>query len=229
MPDPKVLINLAKQRMVSPGLKTAGLLRGPKFIDTILQPIPVPSPPSPPPPTPAPPPVAAPPAPAVNGQQSTNPFLHLPFPSPGDRIRAQDFQTLSQCLQLIYEISVLTGTLIGTSFGDAKLVLASERFGVDKVMSVFGTELASPQDATFDDRRVVQVNPIEYGERRVSVIVTEAVETRRFVPNLLNLSYKEASERLRMMVGDVSYSGAPLASSQLVGLSLGQAKDQMIK
>lgn len=226
MADAKILMNLRNLPKIETAgtLKTSGLLRASRMAGAFVNPRP-PDQPPPPPVAAAPPPAPA--TPPADAQPLTNPFLQLPFPSPGDRIRAQDFQTLSQCLQLIHEISVLSGALVGSSFGDAKLALASQRFSVDKAMSVFGAELPSPQDGSLDERKVIQVAPIELGERRVAVILTEAVETRRFVPNLLGLSHKEATERLKAMVGDIGFSGAPVAASSLVGLTLGQSKDQI--
>jgi hypothetical protein len=54
--------------------------------------------------------------------------------------------------------------------------------------------------------------------------LTEAVETRRFAPNLLGLSYREASERLRSTLGDITYPVSSMPANQLVGLTLAEAK-----
>src|SRR5688572_32841643 len=55
-------------------------------------------------PQPAPPPVVQPiPPPAVPPAPAENSFANLPFPSPGDRIKAEDFKRLSQSLMLIHD------------------------------------------------------------------------------------------------------------------------------
>lgn len=187
---------------------------------TLPQPAPPPAPTQPgvPPPTPSRPLPAVPVAPA------NNPFKDLPFPSPGDRIRADDFKQLSQSLKVIHEASLLSGALFGRSFGEAKQVLAAQQYAVSRVMSVFGSEIDSLSDTTLDARKVVQVVPVELGERGVAVVVTEAVETRRFAPNLLGLSYREAAERLQAMLGDLTFPSAPMTVSQLVGLTLAEAR-----
>jgi hypothetical protein len=85
-------------------------------------------------------------------------------------------------------------------------------------------ELDNLGDASFDGRKVIQVLPVTLGERQLSVVVTEAVDTRRFVPNLLGLTYQEAQERLRALVGDVAQTGAPPMAPQLIGGTLDQAQ-----
>jgi hypothetical protein len=158
-----------------------------------------------------------------------NPFQELPFPSPGDRIKADDFKKLSQGLQMIYDAYALSSALFGRTFGEAKLALASQQYFVRRVMSVFGTEIGDPADASLDNRKVIQVLPMLLGERHVMVILTEAVETRRFAPNLLGLSYREASERLRAVLGEITFPTTPMSASQLVGLTLTEAKAVLAK
>lgn len=175
--------------------------------------------PAPPPPVvqPLPPPVV-PPAPAENT------FASLPFPSPGDRIKAEDFKRISQSLMLIHDALMLSASLLGRTFGEAKQALVSQQYEIQRVMSVFGNELAQLGDASLDSRKVIQVVPLELGTKGVAVVLTEAVETRRSVPNLMNLTYREASERLHGVLGDVSVPSSPMTAQQLVGLSLDQAK-----
>jgi len=186
-----------------------------------------PAPPTVKPPEPAQP--AAPPSPSlppavVPAAPGSNPLKDLPFPAPGDRIKADDFKKLSQSLRIIYEAYLLSGSLFGRSFAEAKLALASQQYQVSRVMSVFGSEIESPNDASLDARKVIQVVPLELGERSVAVILTEAVETRRFTPNLMGLTYREASERLQAMLGDLTFPSTTMTASQLVGLSLAEAK-----
>src|SRR5688500_6174706 len=176
-------------------------------------------------PQPAPPPVVQPiPPPAVPPAPAENSFANLPFPSPGDRIKAEDFKRLSQSLMLIHDALLLSASLLGRTFGEAKQALVSQQYEIQQVMSVFGNELAELGDASLDSRTVIQVVPLELGTNGVAVVLTEAVETRRSVPNLMNLTYREASERLQGVLGDVSVPSNPMTASQLVGLSLDQAK-----
>jgi hypothetical protein len=179
--------------------------------------------PTPPAPAPAPPVVTAPP-PVVPLAPSTNPFDSLPMPSPGDRIKADDFKKLSQSLLLIRDAWQLSASLMGREFGEAKQALVSQQYLIASVMSVFGHEIADENDPSLDSRKVIQVVPLELGEKNVAVVVTEAVETRRTVPNLLNLTYAEASERLEGVMGDITVPSDGMSASQLVGLSLAQAK-----
>jgi hypothetical protein len=169
-----------------------------------------------------------PPAPLPTAPAS-NPFQDLPFPSPGDRIKADDFKKLSQSLKILYEMFLLSGTLFGHSFKEARLVLIAQQYEIYKVLTVFGTEIENLNDTSLDNRKVLQVMPVIPGERRVIVILTEAVETRRFAPNLLGLTYREASERLRGILGDITFPATPMNVSQLVGLSLTEAKQILSK
>ncbi|HEY8227041.1 MAG TPA: hypothetical protein VIG25_17325 [Pyrinomonadaceae bacterium] len=184
-----------------------------------------PQPLPPPVPAPAPPVVPQPlPPPEVPPAPTDNPFSTLPFPSPGDRIKAEDFKRLSQSLMVIHDSLLLSASLLGRTFGEAKQALTSQQYQIQRVMSVFGNELAELGDPSLDSRKVIQVVPLELGTKGVAVVLTEAVETRRSVPNLLNLNYQEASERLHGVLGDVSVPSNPMTASQLVGLSLEQAK-----
>ncbi len=181
----------------------------------------LPTSPLPAPPRPAPQPGAppvVPPAPAENS------FANLPFPSPGDRIKADDFKRISQSLMLIHDAWMLSASLLGRTFAEAKQALVSQQYEIQRVMSVFGNEVAQLDDASLDGRKVIQVIPLELGTKGVAVVLTEAVETRRTVPNLMNLTYSEASERLQGILGDVSVPSNPMTTQQLVGLSLDQAK-----
>ena len=192
------------------------LIARPDLIPRPLPPQPLPMPPVP---IPQPiPPAVVPPAPAENT------FADLPFPSPGDRIKAEDFKRLSQSLMLIHDALMLSASLLGRTFAEAKQALVSQQYEIQRVMSVFGNELAQLGDASLDGRKVIQVIPLELGTKGVAVVLTEAVETRRSVPNLMNLTYREASERLHGILGDVSVPSNPMTAQQLVGLSLDQAK-----
>jgi hypothetical protein len=186
--------------------------------------IPLPTPPvATPPATPV---VTAPPPapPVVPEAPSDNPFDSLPFVSPGDRIKADDFNKLSQSLILIRDAWQLSTSLMGHEFGESKLALLSQQYVIASVMSVFGHEIADVDDPSLDSRKVIQVVPLELGEKNVAVVVTEAVETRRTVPNLLNLTQAEAAERLEGVMGDITIPSDSIRAPQLVGLTLEQAK-----
>src|SRR5262245_61202949 len=70
-----------------------------------------------------------------------NPFATLPFPSAGDRIKADDFKTLSQSLKLISDVTTFSSSLFGVSLGQARIVIAAEQYQIERIMTVFGTEL----------------------------------------------------------------------------------------
>ena len=182
-----------------------------------------------PPATPLPPPagpVFVPPE--VPAAPAKNPFNSLPFRSPGDRIKSDDFNALSQSLKTVYDMSVLSGALFGVSFAEAKLILASQQYEIERVMTVFGAEIDNLGDTSLDNRKVVQIVMV-LGERRVRVVVTEAVETRRFAPNLLGLTYRDGSERLQAMLGEITFPTTPINASQLIGLSLKEASQKVSK
>src|SRR5687768_17602919 len=92
-----------------------------------------------------------------------NPFSSLPFPSPGERIKADDFKKLSQALRIVADMTALSGTLFGRSFGDVKLTLASQGYQILRAMSVFGAEIDNLGDASLDSRKVIQVIPVALG------------------------------------------------------------------
>jgi hypothetical protein len=152
-----------------------------------------------------------------------NPFDQLPYPAPGDRIRADDFRRLSECLGLIRDAYLLAGALIGRTLAEARTVLAAQGYAVGGVVGVFGNVLADPNDAALDNRRVLHAAPAALGERRVVVIVSEPVETRRLTPNLLGRTYADATSLMRATIGDAVLPGGSVAAPRLVGLTLDQA------
>jgi hypothetical protein len=158
-----------------------------------------------------------------------NPLAALPFPSPGDRIKADDFKTLSRSLRLLQDAYSLSSALSGRSFGEAKLALAAQQYQVLRAMSVFGAAVDDPNDASLDQRRVLLVAPVALGTPHVLVLVSEAVDTRRFAPNLIGLSYREAAERLRALFGDADPGSVPISTPQLVGLTLAQAREVLAR
>lgn len=194
-----------------------------KLRPDLIRPDLVPRPPQPLPMPPVPIPQQSAP-PVVPLAPAENTFSSLPFPSPGDRIKAEDFKRISQSLLLIHDALMLSASLLGRTFAEAKQALVSQQYEIQRVMSVFGNEVAQLDDASLDGRKVIQVIPLELGTKGVAVVLTEAVETRRTVPNLMNLTYREASERLHGILGDVSVPSNPMTAQQLVGLSLDQAK-----
>jgi hypothetical protein len=177
-------------------------------------------------PAPVPPPAPAPVA-IVPAAPAVNPFANLPFPAPGDRIRADDFKTLSQSLRILADMSLLSSQLFGRTLGEAKAALAGQGFVVARVLSVFGGEPGGAADASFDGRRVLQVLPAPLGERTVHVVITEAVETRRFAPNFttggVHYTYRQAVETMRTVLGDAALSGLPMDAPNLVDRALAQA------
>lgn len=206
--DPRILVN--------PEIKV--LPRPPQ-----PQPTPRPLPAPPPTTTPVPRPAPA-PTPTVPVAPGDNPFLELPFPTAGSRIKSEDFRRLAQCLTIIHDAFALAGTLIGHDFGTVKGLLASQQYTVARVISVFGNEIEDLADPSLDARKVIQVVPTELGGRSVSVVVTEAVETRRLTPKIVGLSYADASEKLRDVLGDATLNSTPTKAPRLVGLPLAEAR-----
>jgi hypothetical protein len=151
-----------------------------------------------------------------------NPFTDLPYPSPGDRIKADDFRRLSQCLAVVQQMAALSAALFGHTLGEARLALAAQQFVIERVLTVFGREVAGTGDASLDSRTIVQVVPAVLGERRLLVVVSEAVETRRLTPSLVGRTYTEARDLLRATVGDAGGASVPVGS--LVNLTLGEAQ-----
>jgi hypothetical protein len=162
-------------------------------------------------------------APALPAAPVTNPFASLPFRSPGDRIKSDDFNALAKGLQIIGDAYVLSGALFGAPFGQAKLQLAAQQYEIERVMTVFGAEVSAQVDASLDSRKVIQIVPTTLGERRVMIVVTEAVETRRLAPNLLGLTYRNALERQRAAFGEGTFPAVSMTAAPLVGRSLGEA------
>jgi hypothetical protein len=195
-----------------------------------VTPEPPPPPPSPPPPPPAPPPqpqVAAQPVPTPPQAPPANPFADLTFPSPGDRIKAEDFRRLSQALRTLSDTYALAGATFGHPLGQVRLALAAQQYEVARVVSVYGSEPIAPNDTSLDDRKVLEVTPLVLGERRVSIVVTEAAETRRYMPNLVGLTYAQAADQIRAQLGDVIARGGPIAAPQLEGLTLTEAAQRV--
>jgi hypothetical protein len=185
----------------------------------VVQPIPRPAPN--PAPAPAAPTTTPAPAPVLPAAPPTNPFELLPMPSAGDRIRSEDFRALSTALRLVYDASVLSAGLFGRSFAEAKLLLAAQQYEIARVITVLGTELTAIEDNSLDDRRVVQVMPTALGENGILVVLTEAVDQRRFVPDLTTApTYRDAVALLRDRVGTGPVSAVPVVAPNLVGLSL---------
>ena len=168
-------------------------------------------------------------APSLDTPQAParDPFQTLPFPNPGDRIRADDFKTLSRSIQVVSDAFALTGSLFGRSLAQATAVLEANKYKISRVMTVFGAELAKTDDPSADNRKVIQVMPVELGGSSVVVVVTEAVETRRFAPNLIGLTYEDASEKLRNIMGDMSFPSVAVNASDLVGMTLSQAQAEI--
>jgi hypothetical protein len=163
------------------------------------------------------------PPPAIPTAPASNPFDRLPFPSPGDRIKSDDIKAVSQALTIVANMTRLSGSLLGHTFAEARGLLVGQGYQLMRVMTVFGSEIDNVADTTLDARKVVQVVSTNLGDRGVAVVVTEAVDARRFVPNLSGLTYPQAHERVQALVGQVSPGGAPPTAQTLVGLTLADA------
>ena len=188
-----------------------------------------------PPPAPAPPPVAPAPAPApvqvappvVPAAPGESPFDKLPFPSPGDRIKADDFKALSQSLRILYDLHVLAANLLGRTFGEARLALGTQGYQIARVMTVFGEEVPNPSDGSQDPQKVVLVVPAAPGERRVFVVLTEAVDKGAVMPNVIGLTYGEAQNRIRAAIGNATLA-VPPTTPDFTGRTLAELQPQQI-
>jgi hypothetical protein len=152
-----------------------------------------------------------------------SPFSSLPNAMPGDPIRAEDFRKLSLALRIIFDAYALSSSLIGRSYSEARLALTTQQYQIRRVMTVFGTEIANPADTALDSHRVIHVIPVILGERSLDVILSEAVETRKFAPNLIGLTYQEAAEKLKAHLGDGPMIGTPPRVPELVNRTLREA------
>jgi hypothetical protein len=219
-----------------PGLGRIDRLTG----EEIEQPQPPPeqpgAPPPPPLPTPAPPsPGLAPPppgpvflpVPTPPQAPPANPFADLTFPSPGDRIKAEDFRRLSQALRILSDTYALAGATFGHPLGQVRLALAAQQYEIARVVSVYGSEPIDPNDTSLDDRKVLEVTPLVLGERRVAIVVTEAADTRRYMPNVVGLTYSQAAEQIRAQLGDVIARGGPIVVPPLEGLTVSEAAQRV--
>jgi hypothetical protein len=152
-----------------------------------------------------------------------NPFNHLPFPAPGDRIRADDFRQLSLCLQLLQASTQLSAALFGQSVAAARPFLAAQGRVLSRIMSVFGTVLEDASDVSFDQRIIMMVLPVVIGEPEVQVIVSEEIETRRLSPSLVGFNYEAAANALRSSVGQGTIAASPTRVPNVTNTSLADA------
>lgn len=208
-------------------LNTGAALRIPLEPPPLRIPFPLPTPPAPTPPTPiAPtpaPPVAAPP-PAVPQAPVESPFDKLPFPSPGDRVKADDFKALSASIKMLYDLFVLTSTLFGRPYAEVRLILNSRGYQIGRVLTVFGNEITDPADTSLDARLVLQIVPAAPGHPVVMLVLSEAVDTRQFFPNLtMGMTYNQAVQKIAEQIGTAQQPGGPIQTPQLIGLSLKDA------
>ncbi len=175
-------------------------------------------------------PPASPPVPTPPQAPPANVFAELTFPSPGDRIKAEDFRRLSQALRILSDAYALQGASFGYPFGQVKLALAAQQYEVARVVSVYGAELTNLGDPSLDDRKVLAVTPTVLGERRVAVVLTEqpaAVDSRRNMPDLSGLTYTQAQARLQSELGDLISGGGPINVPDLSGLTMTEATQRM--
>lgn len=167
------------------------------------------------------------PVPSIPAPAISNALNDLPFPNAGDRIKSDHFRALSQSLTVIAESYALASALFGRRFSEARAILASQQYQIERVISVYGTELAGSEDATLDSRVVLQVQPVTLGERRIQIVLSEVGETRRFAPNLLGMSYADALNTLRTVLGDAAVSGPTITTPNLVNQSLSEAAESV--
>jgi hypothetical protein len=123
----------------------------------------------------------------------------------------------------VFDAFAVSSTLLGRTYGEARLALIAQQYRIERAVTVFGVELSDPGDPSLDGRRVLQVAPVVLGEPQVVVILSEAVETRRMAPNLIGLTHAEAAERLSLLVGDAAPGGPPVPAPQVIGLTLDEA------
>ncbi len=124
---------------------------------------------------------------------------------------------------------LVSASLFGSAFGDAKVALARQNYLIQRVITVFGNEISDLSDTSLDARKVIQIVPAAPGDPGVMVVVTEAVDTRRFAPNLIGLTYTDAASRIQTLLGDVTVTGAPPSVPQLTGLTLTDAGQSFFK
>jgi hypothetical protein len=208
-------LNLARMMRESPqGLRRIalepGMLRGPiaREVPTVT---PVAAQP-PPPPAPAPPQ-----APAADA------FADLPFPSPGDRIKAEDFRKLSQGLRTIADAYAMAGAAFGQPLGAVRTALAAQGYEVARVVATGGAELGAG-DTSLDNRKVLHVAPLAIGQRRVGVVIAEAAEAARQMPNIVGMTYRQAQAVVGQQLGDVAARGGPMTVPSLTGRTLSEAQ-----
>ena len=70
---------------------------------------------------------------------------------------------LSDQLGALSDLYKLAASLFGKSFAEARSTLTAGNYAIEQVMSIFGTQLASVEDPALDDRKVIQVVPMELG------------------------------------------------------------------
>ena len=208
--------------LATPAARNIATIAGSRVLDPrILRPLPIPD--AVPVPMPAPAPAPAPVVPMLPAVPDENPFNHLPRPSPGDRIRADDFRQLSSCLELVHDSALLSAAVFGFTLAEARSFITSQGRAIAGVLSVFGAVLNDGSDPSLDQRRVVQVLPVVLGEPEVHVVVTEAVETRRLTPTLAGLSYRTAVDQVRGSLGQGTVPAVAMRAPSLVDLSLAAA------
>ncbi len=161
--------------------------------------------------------------------ETENPFDLLPMPAPGDPILADHFRALAQSLLAIREVSNLAGQLLGREFGEARAVLQSAQFEISRVVGVFGREYEEADEVDLDVRRVLQIAPVELGARRLAVVVSEdsPAEPAVFAPNLIDLTYDEALERMRSVMGEAAVIGPAMVVPGLISLTPKEAIEQL--
>jgi hypothetical protein len=192
------------------------IARAPFFREVpTMTPVAEPAPPSPPAP--------APPAPAPPQAPAADPFAELPFPSPGDRIKAEDFRRLSQGLRTIADAYALAGAAFGQPLGAVRTALAAQGYEVARVVASGGAELAAG-DTSLDARKVLHVAPLALGQRRVGVVVAEPAEARRQMPNVVGMTYRQAQALIQQQLGDLAAQGGPVTVPTLTGRTLSEAQ-----
>ena len=158
-----------------------------------------------------------------------NAFDQLPFPVPGDPIRSNDIGNISRALTNVRDAYVLSAVCCGQDFGKARGILAAQGYTIERAITVYGVEMAAPEDASLDARKTLHIYPSAPGTRKVIVILSERQEERRFMPNLTGRTYREAQEMLRQQLGEVSLRVAPLTMPDLRGMTVAEARSALAR
>jgi hypothetical protein len=124
---------------------------------------------------------------------------------------------------VIADAYALAGAAFGQPLGAVRTALAAQGYEVIRVVGASGAEV-SAGDPSLDARKVLHVAPLRLGEQRVGVVVAEAAESQRFMPNIVGMTYRQAQAAIQQQLGDVAARGGPVVVPSLVGRTLSDAQ-----